>query len=48
VLQALVIATGFVVPAMFVMGAVFALLWWAAIHYGGKADSLKAARAVSN
>lgn len=45
VLQALVVASGIVVPAMFVMGAVFAALWWAAIHYGRKGDAMKAARA---
>jgi hypothetical protein len=44
VLQALVIASGFVVPAMFIMGAVFTVLWWAAIHYGRKGDAMKAAR----
>lgn len=46
VLQGLVIATGIVVPAMLVMGAIFAALWWAAVHYGRKAEALKAARSA--
>ena len=33
-LQVAVIATGLVVPAMFVLGAVFAVLWAAAIWLG--------------
>ncbi len=33
-LQVLVIATGFVVPAMFFMGALFAALWVAALRIG--------------
>ncbi|MCX6460945.1 MAG: DUF4233 domain-containing protein [Actinobacteria bacterium] len=39
VLQALVIATGFLVPVMFVLGAVFALLWFAAVRLGTRADA---------
>jgi hypothetical protein len=34
VLQGLIVASGFVVPAMFFLGAVFALLWVAAIRTG--------------
>ncbi|MET7593819.1 DUF4233 domain-containing protein [Streptomyces sp. NPDC004082] len=43
-LQVALIASGFVVPTMFFMGAVFAALWWASIHYGRKIDEAKAAR----
>jgi len=32
VVQALVIASGFLVPAMFVLGVVFALLWFVALR----------------
>jgi hypothetical protein len=41
-IQALTILSGFVVPAMFVLGVIFALLWWAALHYGAKGDSAQA------
>jgi hypothetical protein len=42
VLQIALIASGFVVPVMFVLGATFAVLWWASIHYGRKIDEAKA------
>ena len=42
VLQAVLIASGFVVPSMFVLGAAFAALWWASVHYGRKIDEAKA------
>ncbi|WLW55000.1 DUF4233 domain-containing protein [Streptomyces sp. YU58] len=41
-LQAALIASGFVVPTMFFMGAIFAALWWASVHYGRKIDEAKA------
>ncbi|MER5467516.1 DUF4233 domain-containing protein [Streptomyces sp. NPDC002935] len=41
-LQILLIAGGFVVPSMFVLGAVFAALWWASVHYGRMIDEAKA------
>lgn len=44
VLQAGLIAAGFVVPMMFFMGAVFAALWGASVHFGRKVDAAKAAR----
>ena len=44
VVQVLVLATAVVVPAMLVLGLVFAALWWAAVHFGRKADALRAAR----
>ena len=36
------VASGFVVPVMFFLGAVFAALWWASVHYGTKIDEAKA------
>lgn len=47
VLQVLILATGVLVPMMFVIGGVFAALWWAAIHYGRRADELSARRAAA-
>ena len=44
VLQVLILLTGFVVPTMFFLGAVFAILWFYAIRVGRKGDAIKAAR----
>ncbi|MER6009794.1 DUF4233 domain-containing protein [Streptomyces bluensis] len=41
-LQIALIASGFVVPVMFFLGAVFAALWWASVHFGRKVDEAKA------
>jgi hypothetical protein len=41
-LQIGLIAAGFVVPLMFFLGAMFAGLWWASVHYGRKVDEAKA------
>ncbi|MFJ5551732.1 DUF4233 domain-containing protein [Streptomyces sp. NPDC093225] len=41
-LQIGLIASGLVVPTMFFLGAVFAGLWWASVHYGRKIDEAKA------
>ncbi|WP_128376698.1 DUF4233 domain-containing protein [Streptomyces cavernae] len=41
-LQIALIGSGFVVPAMFFLGLVFAALWWASVHYGRKIDEAKA------
>lgn len=41
-LQIALVVGGFVVPAMFFLGAVFAGLWWASVHYGRKIDEAKA------
>ncbi|MER7707888.1 DUF4233 domain-containing protein [Kitasatospora sp. NPDC097605] len=46
-LQLALIASGFVVPTMFGLGAVFAGLWWCSVHYGRKIDEIKAARAAA-
>jgi hypothetical protein len=42
VLQAGLVVSGLVLPTMFFLGAVFAALWWASIHYGRKIDEAKA------
>ena len=41
VLQIAVLAAGFVVPAMFFLGAVFAGLWFLALHLGRKVARLQ-------
>ena len=41
VLQALLVATGFLVPAMFFLGAVFAAMWTYAIITGTRIDRTK-------
>jgi hypothetical protein len=44
VLQAGFIVSGVFVTDMYVLGAIFAALWWAGLHYGAKADQIKAER----
>ncbi|MEU0967377.1 DUF4233 domain-containing protein [Streptomyces sp. NPDC005917] len=41
-LQGALIASGVFVPTMYFMGAIFAALWWASVHYGRKIDEAKA------
>ncbi|WP_371671552.1 DUF4233 domain-containing protein [Streptomyces sp. NBC_00289] len=41
-LQIALVASGLVVPTMFVLGVAFAALWWASVHYGRKIDEAKA------
>ncbi|MCL6733418.1 DUF4233 domain-containing protein [Streptomyces neyagawaensis] len=41
-LQIALILSGFFVPTMCFLGAVFAALWWASVHYGRKIDEAKA------
>lgn len=41
-LQVALVASGFVVPMMFILGLVFGGLWWASVHYGRKIDEVKA------
>ena len=43
VLQVIILSTGSVVPAMFVLGVVFAILWFYAIRIGRRGDAIKAA-----
>lgn len=42
VLQLAVLLYGFVIPSMFFMGAIFAALWIAAIHFGRKGEAIRA------
>ncbi|MER6910874.1 DUF4233 domain-containing protein [Streptomyces sp. NPDC000594] len=42
VLQIGLVLSGFVVPVMFFLGACFAGLWWASVHFGGTMDRNKA------
>ncbi|MER5864607.1 DUF4233 domain-containing protein [Kitasatospora sp. NPDC002040] len=43
-LQLGLVVSGFVLPTMFVLGLVFAGLWWCSVHYGRRIDEIKAAR----
>lgn len=45
--QALLIASGLVVPMMFVVGAVFAVIWAVGIRLGGRIDAERAERAAA-
>jgi hypothetical protein len=47
VVQVLVVAGGFVLPAMFVLGGLFALLWVTAIVIARRADRVVAAKAAA-
>ncbi|MEV7089607.1 DUF4233 domain-containing protein [Streptomyces sp. NPDC093085] len=40
--QICLVASGFVVPAMFLLGILFGALWWASVHYGRVIDAAKA------
>ncbi|RKN37652.1 DUF4233 domain-containing protein [Streptomyces hoynatensis] len=46
-LQVALVAAGFVLPVMFGLGAVFAGLWWASVHFGRQIDEIRAARAAA-
>ncbi|GJF28478.1 membrane protein [Kitasatospora sp. NE20-6] len=46
-LQIGLIASGLVLPTMYVLGAVFAALWWCSVRYGRRIDEIKAARAAA-
>jgi len=41
-LQVALVASGFVVPTMFFLGAVFTALWGASVHHGSQIDEAKA------
>lgn len=45
IMQVLVLAWGFWVPAMWVVGGVFAVLWFFAVRNGSRVDALRAERA---
>ena len=38
------IAAGFLVADMFVLGLIFTAIWWAGLHFGAKAEQIKAQR----
>ena len=38
-LQVLIVATGIIVPMMFVVGAIFAVLWLVSLRIGGRIDA---------
>jgi hypothetical protein len=44
-LQGLVIACGVFEGMLFVLGAIFAALWWAALHFGRRAEEIRAQQA---
>ncbi|MGW1889111.1 DUF4233 domain-containing protein [Streptomyces sp. NPDC002004] len=46
-LQIALIASGYVVPMMYILGVVFAALWWCSVHFGRKIDAAKAAFAAA-
>ncbi len=46
-LQIPVLAIGFLAPAMFIVGGVFLVLWYVAIHQGSRVDAIKAERAAA-
>ena len=43
VLQALVLATALVTPVMWIVGGIFAILWYLAVRNGRRVDALRAA-----
>jgi hypothetical protein len=45
-LQAIVILTGLVVPAMAVVGCIFALLWGLAIYLGARVERIRRERGI--
>ncbi|MBX9246455.1 DUF4233 domain-containing protein [Actinotalea ferrariae] len=47
VLQLAVLATGVAVPMMFVVGAIFAVLWIVALRLGGRIDRERAERVAA-
>ena len=49
VMQVVVLSIGFLVPLMFVVGGIFALLWFIAVRTGRRVDALReAARAAAD
>lgn len=47
VLQVAAVLVGVVVPTMFVLGGIFALLWFVALFLGGKVEAAEAERRES-
>ena len=44
-LQAVIIASGFLNPAMFIIGAIFGGMWWYGMHAGARIDRTRTATA---
>ena len=44
-LQVVVVALGFLVPLMFIVGGIFAVLWYFAVRNGSRVDALRKAYA---
>ncbi|MFF5334205.1 DUF4233 domain-containing protein [Streptomyces sp. NPDC013181] len=42
VLQVALLASGLVIPMMYILGLAFGALWWASVHYGRRIDEVKA------
>jgi hypothetical protein len=38
------VAAGFLVTDMFVLGIIFAAIWWTGLHFGAQAEKIKAER----
>jgi len=47
-LQLPVLAIGFLAPAMFIVGGIFVVLWYVAIHQGSRVDAMKAEQAAGD
>jgi hypothetical protein len=47
-LQVVIILTGFVVPAMAIVGSAFAFLWGLAIYFGARAERIRRERGISD
>lgn len=43
-LQVVLVASGFVVTAMFILGGLFAVLWWVGLRVGRRGEELRAER----
>jgi hypothetical protein len=43
-LQVGFVAAGFLVTDMFVLGVIFAAIWWTGLHFGAQAEQIKAER----
>jgi nitrogen fixation-related uncharacterized protein len=46
ILQVAVLALGFLVPTMFIIGGIFVVLWFFAVRNGQRVDALRAERAA--
>ena len=44
--QIAIVASGFVVPVMFILGAIFSALWICAIYFGRKAELIRASQVM--